>query len=72
MSTCENFKVKQKFSFYFKLVLFSCHKVVENGLKREVLYPTTSLIGESAQLNGFTGENTLVCERAYMLLLVKC
>ena len=50
MSTCENFKVKQKIYFYFKLVVFPCHKVVENGLKREVIYPITSLVGESALL----------------------
>ena len=34
VSTFEKIKVKQKKYFYFKLVVFSCHKVAGNGLKK--------------------------------------
>ena len=49
-------------------MLFSCHKVVENGLKREVICTTTSLVGESAHLNSFTGEKIAIFEGNYTLL----
>ena len=42
------FQSEAKNNFYLKLVVFSCHKVAENGLKREVTYPTTCLVEERA------------------------
>ena len=37
VSTCEFFKVNQKLYFYLKFVVFLCHKVVKNGVKRLLL-----------------------------------
>ena len=55
VSTCEFSKVNQKLSFYFKFVLFFCHKVDRNGENSKKLSPKKSPKRSLQWLRQFSG-----------------